>query len=95
MKRIDHIAIVVDNTISAAKWYVENYGARLEYSDESWSLVSFKNIKLAFVLEDDHPPHFAFEDDGLENGNEHRDGSISVYKEDPWGNVIELVNYRK
>ena len=95
MKRVDHIAIVVSDTIEAARWYEKEHGARVEYIDDSWSLVSFTNVKLAFVLEKDHPPHFAFEDNSLECGNEHRDGSISVYKKDPWGNVIEIVNYRK
>lgn len=95
MNRVDHIAIVVENTVDAANWYAENYGAKIEYTDDSWSLVSFSNVKLAFVLEGEHPPHFAFEDHGLSEGNEHRDGSVSVYKEDPWGNVIEIVNYRK
>ena len=95
MRRIDHVAIVVDDTVGAAHWYSENYGAKIEYCDESWSLVSFSNIKLAFVLKSDHPPHIAFEDPFLESGNEHRDGSISAYKEDPWSNVIEIVNYRK
>lgn len=95
MRKIDHIAVVVDDTVEAAKWYSKTYGARIEYTDTSWSLVSFSNIKLAFVLPGQHPPHFAFEEKSLSEGNLHRDGSVSVYKEDPWGNVIELVKYKE
>ena len=95
MRTVDHIAVVVKDTISAAKWYSKNYGAKIEYVDSSWSLVSFSNVKLAFVLEGQHPPHFAFEDGNLKEGNEHRDGSVSIYKKDPWDNVIEIVNYRR
>ena len=29
----------------------------------------------------------------LEGGKLHRDGSESVYKRDPWGNIYELVKY--
>jgi len=93
MKKIDHIAIVVDDTIAAAEWYSENHGAKILYTDSSWSIVEFKNIKLAFVLSEQHPPHFAFEVKDLEEGNLHRDGSVSVYRQDPWGNSFELVKY--
>lgn len=94
MNRVDHIAIVVSDTIGAAKWYSEKYDADIEYMDSTWSLVSFSNIKLAFVLEGMHPPHLAFVDNNLDVGNEHRDGSISIYEKDPWGNSIEIINYR-
>ena len=52
---------------------------------------------MAFVKKGMHPAHFAFEVDNFENveGNIklHRDGSHSVYKKDPWGNIYELINY--
>jgi len=95
LRRVDHIAIVVDNTVDAANWYAENYEANIEYCDDSWSLVSFLNIKLAFILPGEHPPHFAFEVKELDGGNTHRDGSRSIYKTDPWGNSFELVVYPK
>ena len=94
-KRIDHIAIVVSNTEAAASWYSEKFSGTIEYSDPSWSLVSFENVKLAFVLKEEHPPHIAFEDEKLLDGTLHRDGSMSVYKKDPWGNYIEFVKYEK
>ena len=92
-ERIDHIAIQVDDPLAAATWYAENFGAVCLYADESWGIVEFQNIKLAFVVKSQHPPHFAFEVEKLEGGTLHRDGSRSLYKRDPWGNTYELVKY--
>jgi len=91
--RIDHIAIPVDEPKVAVGWYIENFGATCLYVDETWGLVEFENVKLAFVVKSQHPPHFAFEVEHLEGGTLHRDGSRSVYKRDPWGNLYELVKY--
>ena len=55
--------------------------------------MKFENVKLAFVVKTQHPAHFAFEVDELEGGKLHRDGSRSVYRKDPWGNIYELVKY--
>ena len=96
--RVDHIAIQVDNPREAADWYVQNFDAKLLYVDDTWGFVEFENIKLAFVVKTQHPAHFAFEVDGFEKSDrvkKHRDGSESVYKKDPWGNVYELVKYEK
>ena len=93
--KIDHVAIQVENPRLAADWYVENFGAELLYVDDSWGFVQFENVKLAFVIKEQHPPHFAFEVENLDGGVLHRDGSRSVYKQDPWGNAFELVKYEK
>ncbi len=96
--KIDHIAIVVDDPQSAAAWYMQEFGGEMLYDDPTWCLVGFENIKLAFVVSSQHPAHFAFEVDGFEKSDrvkKHRDGSESVYKKDPWGNVYELVKYEK
>ena len=96
--RIDHIAIVVDSPAEAADWYVNNHGAVALYSDETWAMVQFDNIKLAFVVSHQHPAHFAFEVDTLHNEKKvkkHRDNTESVYKKDPWGNIYELILYPK
>ncbi len=97
MKNIDHIALQVDNVKESVDWYVENYGCEILYSDDTWALLQFGNIKLALVVEDEHPFHIAFEIDGVEgNGKNwlyHRDGSISRYVDDPSGNKIELIWY--
>lgn len=93
MSRLDHIAIQVEKPEEAAEWYIENFKANLLYADDTWAFVEFENIKLAFVVKNQHPPHFAFEVEELEGGKLHRDGSRSVYKKDPWGNIYELVKY--
>jgi hypothetical protein len=97
MTKIDHIALAVEEPTLAAKWYQFNFNADLLYSDESWALVEFENIKMAFVKKGTHPAHFAFETDNFEGMEDkvkpHRDGSNSVYKKDPWGNIYELINY--
>tara|TARA_R100001594_G_C3965080_1_gene246343 strand:+ start:177 stop:482 length:306 start_codon:yes stop_codon:yes gene_type:complete len=97
MTKIDHIALSVDEPEHAAEWYELNFGASRLYSDDSWALVEFENIKMAFVKKGTHPAHFAFETDNFEGMEEkvkpHRDGSRSVYTKDPWGNIYELINY--
>ena len=45
-----------------------------------------------------HPAHFAFEVEEFDKDDKvkkHRDGSNSVYKKDPWGNIYELINYEE
>ena len=91
--RVDHIALVVESPLEAVKWYSENFEAEIVYSDETWGVVQLENIKIAFVIKSQHPAHFAFEDPNLKTGKKHRDGSVSVYKKDPWGNIYEIVKY--
>lgn len=91
--KVDHIAIQVENPRDAVSWYTENFGAELLYVDDTWGFVQFENIKLAFVVKTQHPAHFAFEDPDLKGGKNHRDGSRSIYKRDPWGNIYELIRY--
>ena len=94
MDRIDHIAVAVTDISAALNWYRANFELNTIYSDESWALIEFENVRLALVLPEQHPPHFAVEKDNLkefEPLNSHRDGTKSVYIDDPWGNVIELI----
>ena len=94
MKRIDHVAITVDNVKESVDWYVQNHGCSTIYCDDTWAMLQFENIKLALVVDDEHPFHIAFEvkDPGIES-TLHRDGSISRYIKDPSGNSIELIKY--
>ena len=92
MKKIDHIAVVVNDIKESVAYYVDNYDCMILHCDESWGYLQFDNIKLALVLKDEHPPHIAFEVDEVE-GKTHRDGSVSKYIEDPSGNKIELIEY--
>jgi catechol 2,3-dioxygenase-like lactoylglutathione lyase family enzyme len=84
--KIDHIALQVENPKEAAEWYRDEFEGEILYADETWSFVQMENIKLAFVVKSQHPEHIAFEVD-------HRDGTISVYKRDPFGNIYELIKY--
>lgn len=92
MKKIDHIAIVVNDIKESVAYYVDNHNCMILHCDESWGYLQFDNIKLALVLKDEHPPHIAFEVDEVE-GKTHRDGSVSKYIDDPSGNKIELIEY--
>ena len=105
MKNIDHIAIQVNNIKESIDFYIENFGCEIIYQDDTWAFLQFGNIKMALVVEDEHPYHIAFEIDGLDSemgrlpqGNRqnwkyHRDGSISRYINDPSGNKNELIWY--
>ena len=94
MKKIDHIAIVVNNIEESVAYYTKNYHCRILHADTTWGYLQFENIKLALVLEGEHPPHLAFEVESTD-GVRHRDGSISKYIHDPSDNAIELIEYPK
>lgn len=98
MKPIDHIALVVDAPGDAARWYEAEFEASILYMDDTWAMVAFENIKMAFVLRGTHPAHFAMKVEQFSKEDTvkpHRDGSQSVYKRDPWGNIFELISYEK
>mgnify|MGYP003112937725 FL=1 len=92
----DHVAVRVGHIQAAVNWYRSLFGATVIYQDENWSLLSVGDTKVALVLEDSHPPHFALrvnsQEDLLEPA-EHRDGSLYNYIVDPWGNTVELIYY--
>ena len=94
--KVDHIAIQVDNPRDAANWYVNNFDAELLYVDDTWGFVEFENIKLAFVVKNQHPAHFAFKVATFSDKKavkKHKDGTESCYGRDPWGNIYELIRY--
>ena len=64
--------------------------------DSTWAMLEFQNVKLALVLPEQHPFHFAILKDNVEDYGEpvtHRDGSVSVYIKDRSGNNIEILRY--
>ena len=65
----------------------------VKYQDETWALLEFANIRVAFVLPEQHPPHFAVLGDPAAYGQPktHRDGTRSVYLQDPSGNNVEIL----
>ena len=95
--KLDHVALQVDDPIKAAEWYRDTFDAKILYKDETWSFVEFENVKLAFVVKSQHPMHIAFEIDDFDGDKpkKHRDGSLSIYKRDPFGNIYELIKYKE
>ena len=97
MKRledIDHIALEVENIKKAVDWYKNNFNCNILYVDDTWAMLQFNNIKLAFVLPDLHPRHIAFKKDNAEKFgplNIHRDGIRFIYIDDAQGNTIEIL----
>ena len=66
----------------------------IAYQDASWALLKFENISLALVLPGKHPPHFAVTRDNIAifgTPVPHRDGTSSVYIQDPNGNNVEML----
>src|SRR3954462_14901737 len=101
----DHVAlssIDIGNTVS---FYTQHFkDAEILYQDDSWALIRIGSTKIAFVREEQHPPHLAFRVESLselerqarELGKAtklHRDGSISFYFDDPTGNAVEMIHY--
>ena len=96
LTNIDHIALTVDDPIEAARWYALNFNVDILYQDETWSFLRLENIKIAFVKKGTHPPHIGIKVCEFSNKDKtkiHRDGTISTYKRDPWGNIYELIKY--
>ena len=93
---IDHLAICTDDIAKSVTWYIDNFNCNILYQDKSWAMLEFDNVKLALVLPDQHPFHFAILKDDVESYAEpvtHRDGSVSVYVKDRSGNNIEILRY--
>ncbi|MDA0911524.1 MAG: VOC family protein [Proteobacteria bacterium] len=94
MDRIDHVAIVVKDLEETLTWYLSHFNAKLIYQDDTWAMIEFQNIKLAFVVPHQHPPHIAFNSEKAESFGklkQHRDGTLSCYAKDPSGNIVEFI----
>lgn len=95
---IHHVAIVVKDIAKSVDWYLENFDCKIDYQDESWAMLDFKNISLALVLPKQHPPHLGMlVDDASQYGHaqRHRDDTVSVYTKDIDGNSIEYIELPK
>ena len=88
-----HVAVSVSNVKETVDWYTKHFDCKVNYQDETWALVEFANISLAFVLPDQHPPHMALlrEPSAYGEPKTHRDGTRSVYLQDPAGNKVEVL----
>ena len=56
---VDHVAVSVSDVKGTVDWYLKNFSCKVAYQDETWALLEFANIRVAFVLPQQHPPHFA------------------------------------
>lgn len=91
---IDHIAISVTNLKETVDWYKENFRCEVDYQDDTWAFLRFGNIKMAFVIAEQHPPHIAFVSENAESFGPlktHRDGTRSIYIKDPSANTVEIM----
>jgi len=90
---LHHVAVTVSDLEKTIDWYTEKFRCKVIYQDATWALIQFANISLAFVLAEQHPPHFAIVGDPSAYGQpkQHRDGTRSVYIQDPSGNNIEIL----
>ena len=91
---MDHVAIPVTDLAATVAWYQEHFKCRLIYQDETWAMLAFANVRLAFVVPSQHPPHTCFRHLAPEQFGPleiHRDGSRTIYLRDPSGNAVELL----
>lgn len=93
LDRLDHAALRVKNVRKAVEWYTHRFKCNVEYQDATWAILAFDNVRLAFVLAEQHPPHIAVVGDPAKYGQPkaHRDGTSSVYLKDPDGNNVEII----
>ena len=91
---LHHIAIEVKDIATAIAWYTQHLHCTVSYQDDSWGLLKFANISVAFVLPGSHPPHIGISTEHPEHygtPKDHRDGTASVYIPDPFGNWVEMI----
>ena len=91
---IDHIALQVSSVENAMKWYQERFKCEVAYQDDTWGMLKFGNINLAFVIPEEHPAHIGFrvaEDKIPGKVSERRDGERTTYSKDAEGNIIEWL----
>ena len=91
---LHHIAIQVKNIQRAVEWYTAYFKVKVSYQDDTWAMLQFKNINLALVLPEQHPPHIAIESPFANQFGaltKHRDGTESVYITDSEDNILEVM----
>lgn len=94
LDQLDHVAISTENIALTVAWYQQHFRCDVVYQDATWALLKFENTQLALVMPSQHPPHVGFVSPRAEIYGElqpHRDGTRSVYVQDPGGNAIEIL----
>ena len=93
---IHHVAIPVSNIADSVEWYTTRFHCSVDYQDPTWALLRFGNTRLALVIPSQHPAHIGLVSDnasGFGPLTQHRDGTRSVYVQDPDGNAVEIVDH--
>jgi catechol 2,3-dioxygenase-like lactoylglutathione lyase family enzyme len=94
---LDRVAVSVQNIEESVNWYTSRFQCRVVYQDATGALLEFGNVRLAFVIPAQHPPHIAILGDPRSYGLpvSHRDGTSSVYIQDPNGAHVEILELAK
>ena len=97
---VDHIAILVDDLDLAEKWYTSQLNAAVSFKDSKYIRIKVQNTNIALIDKKHYPyAHIGILVDDVNNlpadglRVEHRDGTIGVYVEDPFGNYLEYIWY--
>jgi len=97
---IDHIGIRVDDLKEAEMWYLKRLKAEVTFRSDKYIRLKVGNTNIALIDKVYYPwAHVAIlveDKEGLPKQGykvEHRDGTIGVYVEDPFGNYLEYIWY--
>ena len=100
MDIVDHIGIRVDDLKEAETWYLERLKAEVTFRDDKYIRLKVGNTNIALIDKVYYPwAHVAIlvedKEDLPKQGYKvkHRDGTIGVYVEDPFGNYLEYIWY--
>jgi len=100
MDIIDHIGIRVDDLKEAETWYLKRLEAEVTFRSDKYIRLKVGNTNIALVDKIYYPwAHVAIlvenKEDLPAQGYKvrHRDGTIGVYVEDPFGNYLEYIWY--
>ena len=100
MDIIDHIGIRVDDLKEAEMWYLKRLKAEVTFRSDKYIRLKVGNTNIALIDKVYYPwAHVAIlvedKEDLPKQGYkvEHRDGTIGVYVEDPFGNYLEYIWY--
>jgi len=98
---VDHIALRVGDLEEAERWYTTHLDGKVTFRDPKYIRMKLSNTNIALIDEKHYEhQHFGILVEKKENLSklegirvEHRDGTIGVYVNDPFGNYLEYIWY--
>ncbi len=100
MDIVDHIGIRVDDLKEAESWYLGRLKAEVTFRSDKYIRLKVGNTNIALIDKIHYPwAHVAILVENKEDlpaqgyKVKHRDGTIGVYVEDPFGNYLEYIWY--